>query len=366
LAAGFIGLLTTTASAEVLTSGRPLLGKWSFDETTQTAIDEVGDNDGTISGSAVTIGTFAGKPAANFPTANRSDHIRFEHRGAYELAAGAVALRFYNTGLYNPTETLFSKDAFGFVTGGHLTIRTHNLPGSSTEGFLEVRFQSDSESYYLTSGTLQLDVWYEVEFAFGPNGMELAVDDVVVDSDSYTGGMTGNEEPFALGAARTHATTGTWDDMRHGYSGYVSGLCIYGPREPFVYCESLANTSGQPGTLDYNGSTSIAANDAEIVISGLPANKPAYLFYGFNQAEAPFGEGVRCIGAPIVRYRKVPSTGPTGMVTVPLDFTSPPLSSGPGQAVPGVPLYFQLWFRDPQGGPEGFNTTGALCVVFEP
>jgi len=135
---------------------------------------------------------------------------------------------------------------------------------------------------------------------------------------------------------------------------------------PFVYCESLANSTGLAGEIDFNGSTSISANDLELVLSNLPPNKPAFLFYGLEPAEAPFGEGVRCIGPPFFRYRKVPSTGPNGTVTVPLDFTLPPLSNGAGQVEPGGSLYFQLWHRDPQGGPEGFNTTGALCVTFAP
>jgi len=137
--------------------------------------------------------------------------------------------------------------------------------------------------------------------------------------------------------------------------------------EPYIYCESTTNTSGNDAVIDFQGSTSITTADAEFVITGLPANKPAYLFYGFSQAEVPFGEGVRCIGPPFFRYRKIPSTGPLGEVVVPIDFSSPPLGGGgAGQAVPGIPLYFQLWYRDPQGGPEGFNTTGGVCVTFAP
>lgn len=135
--------------------------------------------------------------------------------------------------------------------------------------------------------------------------------------------------------------------------------------EPFVYCDSNVNSTGLEARIDYNGSTSITTNNFEIVVSDLPANKPGYLFYGFDQASIPFGDGVRCIGGPLYRYEKVPSTGPQGMVTIPLDFSLPPLSSGNGQVVPGQKVYFQLWYRDP-AGTAGFNSTGGICVTFAP
>lgn len=135
---------------------------------------------------------------------------------------------------------------------------------------------------------------------------------------------------------------------------------------PFVYCDSSANSTGLDARIDSVGSTSITTNDFQFVISNLPPNKPAYLFYGRNQAEAPFGDGVRCIGAPLFRYVKIPSTGATGEVVVNLDFTLPPIVGGPGQIIPGDPVYFQLWYRDPTGGPAGFNATGAMCVTFAP
>jgi hypothetical protein len=135
--------------------------------------------------------------------------------------------------------------------------------------------------------------------------------------------------------------------------------------DPFIFCESLPNSTGATARMDYTGSISITVNDFAFVISNLPFNKPAYLFYGTTQTSVPFGDGVRCIAPPLVRYAKIPSTGPNGVVTVPLDFTQPPLSSGPGMVLPGVPYYFQLWFRDPTG-PAGFNTTSAMCITFAP
>ena len=109
----------------------------------------------------------------------------------------------------------------------------------------------------------------------------------------------------------------------------------------------------------------MSVNNFDLIVAGLPPNKPGYMFYGLSQAQVPFGDGVRCIGPPFFRYQKIPMIDPSGTVVVPLDFDVPPLSNGPGQVVAGTPYYFQMWFRDPSG-PLGFNTTGAICVEFAP
>lgn len=134
---------------------------------------------------------------------------------------------------------------------------------------------------------------------------------------------------------------------------------------PFTYCESLPNSSGGNATMNAGGETSLVTNNFEVLVDGLPANKPVVLFYGFAQAEVPFGAGIRCIAPPFYRVAKIPSSGPTGSISVPLDFTLPKLSSGPGQILAGAPVYFQAWFRDP-GTPSGFNSSDAMCVTFAP
>jgi len=134
---------------------------------------------------------------------------------------------------------------------------------------------------------------------------------------------------------------------------------------PFVSCESLPNSTGQTAGVSGSGSTSIGTNQYSVSFSNLPAGQPAYMFYGTSGDATPFGAGIRCIGTPLVRYRKVPDIGPDGIATIPLVFDAPPMNSGFGGVVPGVPYYFQLWYRDPANVP-GFNTSDTLCVTFAP
>ena len=135
--------------------------------------------------------------------------------------------------------------------------------------------------------------------------------------------------------------------------------------EPFVYCDSNTNSTGQDGRIDHDGSTSISANDTRFTVSNVPPGVPAYMIYGTQRIGTPFGGGVRCVGGMVFRYTKIPAIPASGMVTIALDFNVPPLNSGPGQISPGDQFYFQLWFRD-SAGPGGFNTTGGICVTFGP
>ena len=135
--------------------------------------------------------------------------------------------------------------------------------------------------------------------------------------------------------------------------------------DPFVFCDSGVNSTGADGKIDHEGSTSISANDTRFVISDVPPGVPAYLIYGTQRIGTPFGGGTRCVGGMTFRFRKIPAIPASGMVTIALDFTLPPLNSGAGQISPGDRFYWQLWFRDSMG-PGGFNSTGGVCVTFTP
>ena len=135
--------------------------------------------------------------------------------------------------------------------------------------------------------------------------------------------------------------------------------------EPFVFCDTGVNSTGNAATIDFDGSISISANMARLVFTDLPPNRPGYIIYGGQRISAPFGGGTRCVGGMTSRVTKIPPFGSNGSAVVPLDFTQPPLGAGPNQVQPGDRCYFQLWFRDGQG-PGGFNTTSGMCVVFTP
>ena len=134
--------------------------------------------------------------------------------------------------------------------------------------------------------------------------------------------------------------------------------------EPAIpYCRALPNSSGLPAELSVIGSASLAASDMALAATSLPSTQFGLFFYGFGAAQFPFGEGRRCVAAPTQRLSPPGLSNPGGELVRALDFGSAPLGAGPMAVAPGDLLHFQCWYRDPTGGPSGFNLSRAVQVL---
>lgn len=136
-----------------------------------------------------------------------------------------------------------------------------------------------------------------------------------------------------------------------------------------TYCTANANSTGQAASIGAAGTASVSANDFVLTATQCPANKPGLFFYGPTKIATPYADGVLCVGTGAVGYFRVQpatSTSNSGDIAVPIDNTGGIYSSGPGQFAPGVTWNFQFWYRDPQGGPAGFNFSDGLEVTFCP
>lgn len=132
---------------------------------------------------------------------------------------------------------------------------------------------------------------------------------------------------------------------------------------PTNYCPALPNSTGLPATMSSLGSVSIAAADFELVVQDCPPNKFGLFYYGREAAELPVGDGILCIGPPVFRLPVVNTRG-TGTASWLLDFGNPPKPAG--QVSPGDTWRFSFWYRDPAGGPAGYNFADGLRVAFCP
>ena len=126
------------------------------------------------------------------------------------------------------------------------------------------------------------------------------------------------------------------------------------------YCVTSPNSVGAGAIITGGGSTSIAANDLNLNVSGVGAHKFGLYYYGATQLSSPFGDGVRCVGAPSFRIRPIVQTNGNGFVSLPLDYSAPQAMS----IAPGTVWNFQFWYRD--SGPAGFNLSDAMEVSFCP
>jgi hypothetical protein len=132
------------------------------------------------------------------------------------------------------------------------------------------------------------------------------------------------------------------------------------------YCLASNNTSGNIATISANGSHSLTLNAFTLEVQGAAIQKFGLFFYGATQAQIFLGEGMLCISAPIQRLQPVLVTDAQGAAVLPLDFTMPPFDSGAFTVNPFSTWNFQFWFRDPLGGPAGFNFSDGLEVTFCP
>ena len=130
---------------------------------------------------------------------------------------------------------------------------------------------------------------------------------------------------------------------------------------PTNYCDAAVNSSGMPATMSWTGTTSVGANDLDLMALQCPPNQNGIFAYGPNRGMIPLGDGTLCITAPIVRLPLV-STNASGMATFDFDNQNLPPSSPP--LMPGTVWNFTFWFRDPAGAGAGSNLSDGLTVLF--
>lgn len=131
-------------------------------------------------------------------------------------------------------------------------------------------------------------------------------------------------------------------------------------------CIPAANSAGAGAVLSATGSTALSDNDFTLSVSGAVPGFSGIFFYGVEKSPLPFGEGWLCLGAPLARLLPVAPVDPLGQASQTVDLTAPPAGSGPAAITPGSTWNFQFWYRDPSGGPAGFNTSSGLRVSFCP
>ena len=132
-----------------------------------------------------------------------------------------------------------------------------------------------------------------------------------------------------------------------------------------------ANSATPGAHLYFMGTTSVSADDLELVTDGVPPNKFGLYYMGGGALTLPVGDGVRCVGSGGVgtfRYG-VLSSGAGGV-----------LAPGPGMVADSCMLfsplgcitagdtwYMQSWYRDPAGPcGSGFNFSNGIEVQFVP
>ena len=156
---------------------------------------------------------------------------------------------------------------------------------------------------------------------------------------------------------------GAYGDNGKGAMTGAAQVCSFMVDPIEIYCSALPNSTGVGATIGHGGSVSVAASDLRFVVTDLPLSQFGLFYYGKNGASAPFGNGIRCVGGLVFRLQVV-AFGQTRKAEHQLNLANPPEPAGAIQA--GSTWRFQLWYRDPAGGGDGFNLSNALRATFAP
>lgn len=148
--------------------------------------------------------------------------VEVEHSESLELESGMIELEF-NSSDITQRQTLFSKDNRGFDDGGHLTASIINQR-------VEIRLQSDSQSYYLRSGYLRSNETYRLRFTFGVGGMSLFLDETLIETNDYEGGLLGNNNHLIIGASQWRSRQ-PGDFLEYYFQGTLGNFVITNSNE---------------------------------------------------------------------------------------------------------------------------------------
>ncbi|MDJ0803562.1 MAG: DUF2341 domain-containing protein, partial [Desulfobacterales bacterium] len=246
------------------------LSYWRLGETAGAAADLGSSaNNGTYNGGAL------GQPGAingdgdttvRFDALN-TDYVAIAHSDDYLLDNGTVQLWFNaDTAATGDLQHLFSKDSLGEDTGGHLSIYLN------AAGRLEVRLQSDSSSYYVTSpSAVTAGQWHHVAFTFGAGGMALYLDGQSVDTNGYSGGLgttsgdIGNHEPIAIGGGTQISDDLLLTPANQFFTGQIDEVAIVGSPLGAQAVRELFGAGRQDYTVDEENTLNVAAVEGVLI-----------------------------------------------------------------------------------------------------
>jgi len=135
----------------------------------------------------------------------------------------------------------------------------------------------------------------------------------------------------------------------------------------YSFCSPSEHSTGSGASMSMAGQRSLAANDFTLMAVDCPPNKVGLFYYGPNEIQAAFGDGLRCVGGMTTRIYPAVFADGSGTAARPLNFTQPPVNAGNGMITSGSTWKFQFWFRDGMGpGGTGYNLSDGLSVTFTP
>jgi len=220
-----------------LLSGIVPVAYWNLNETSGSSVaDSAGSaQNGVFFGSNPDLDD-AGPPASAAPFGagtgadlhdSTRQYIAVAHDAVFEVAQGTIQL-WFKTRDANDHQALFAKDQDGRSNG--LRIRLDNRD-------LKVELEGGGSTHVIDTrntafnNLIRSNVWYQLSFTFGPGGMKLYVDGVLVGSNAYAGGLAANREAIVIGGSNHGNRDDSGDLSRirisNPFDGHIDEVAFY-------------------------------------------------------------------------------------------------------------------------------------------
>ena len=123
------------------------------------------------------------------------------------------------------------------------------------------------------------------------------------------------------------------------------------------FCAAAPSSLGVPAILA--GPCTADSSAGPFAISAAPVPPGGgWFFFGPYRNEAPFGNGVLCVGGTLHRARFALPQG--GVLAARIDLSDPRIAA---LLLPGTCWSFQAWYRDAAAGGAGFNLSDAIRLT---
>jgi len=174
---------------------------------------------------------------------------------------------------------------------------------------------------------------------------------------------------IAQGSSSDANNNGIPDDCERTWQRYCECTAGLGPCGNDDATAGCANSTGMGALLDGAGTTSFDTDDLVLNATNMPTFKLGIWMIASGQAQAPLGDGLRCVGSPFHRFGSFNSGASGSAVKGPDIITSACATLPPAYCITmGSTWNFQVWYRNLVGGPcgNGSNLTNGLEVTFTP
>ncbi len=218
---------------------------------------------------------------------------------------------------------------------------------------------------------------------YGPNSLCIISPGVDVNTGNHSQDYTFLFDPIT-----------TYNTGCFFFGGYSNNVGCGGPSNPFAalylelgasldgctspristpYCQSNAASNGVQATVAVFGSTSVAADEVEVVAT-LPEDTFGFFLTSVDSGFVPSAGGSHgnlCLGGAIGRFQNLTaSSGSAGKITISTlanqwSLTELPHPLQSYAAFPGTTSHFQLWFRQNTSGPSS-NFSQGVRVTWTP